>query len=138
MQLIALKLQSSSEYTAMDPIEFEQQLASRQQQFELLSPLGELDCHVRFTGTFQGELILWDAYLQTLSYYVRNHALVHESARQFIEVGEDSPQGRIIRVGLNVPIIDEPVILKSIIMLRQYKLLAPGRHEYGEMLQFPK
>ncbi len=122
----------------MDPIEFEQQLASHRQKFELLSPLGESCCHIRFTGPFQGKLVLWDAYLQTLSYYVRNQPSPLESARQFIEVDDVSELGRLIRIGLNVSIIDEPVILKSLIMIRQYKRLAPGRHEYGEVLRFPK
>jgi hypothetical protein len=136
--IIVLNSTLISEPAAMDLLKFEQQLAKRQQKFELLSPLGEACCHVRFTGPFLGERIIWDAYLQTLSYYVSNHVLSHSSARQFIEVGEDTEHGRLIRIGLNVPNIDEPVILKSLIMVRQYKLLAPGRHDYGELLQFPK
>ena len=122
----------------MDPADFEQQLASRQQKFELLTALGEEACHLRFTGPFQGKLIIWDAYLQTLSYYVSKHSLPSHSARQFIEVGNSGERGRLIRIGLNLPRIDEPVVLKSLIMVRQYKRLAPGRHEFGESLHFPK
>jgi hypothetical protein len=122
----------------MDPAEFEQQLANQQKKFELLTPLGAATCHFRCTGPFQGELIIWDAYLQTLSYYVRNHARHNPSVRQFIEVGDMGEHGRLIRIGLNLPIIDEPVILKTLIMIRQYKRLAPGRHEFGEQLHFPK
>lgn len=122
----------------MNPAEFAQQLASRQQNYQLLSPLGEANCHIRFTGSFLGETIIWDATLQTLSYYVSKHALQDRHARQFIEVGESGVHGRCIEIGLNVPIIDEPVILKSLIMVRQYKRLATGRHEFGERLHFPK
>ena len=122
----------------MDAADFAQQLAKRSQKFELLSPLGETICHLRFTGPFLGAQIIWDAYLQTLSYYVSEYALPQSSARQFIEVGEATEHGRLIRIGLNVPSIDEPVILKSLIMVRQYKRLAPGRHDYGELLHFPK
>jgi hypothetical protein len=122
----------------MNPAEFEQQLANRQLRFELRTPLAQETCHVRFTGPFQGELIIWDAYLQTLSYYLNKHAQPSQSSRQFIEVGDAGEHGRLIRIGLNLPIIDEPVILKSLIMIRQYKRLAPGRHEFGEMFYFPK
>ena len=122
----------------MDAADFAQQLAKRSQKFELLSPLGETICHLRFTGPFLGAQIIWDAYLQTLSYYVSKRSLQDRSARQFIEVGDSGEFGRLIHIGLNLPIIDEPVILKSLIMVRQYKRLVPGRHEFGERFHFPK
>jgi hypothetical protein len=122
----------------MDPTEFEQQLANQGQNYQLLTPLGEAHCHLRFTGPFQGKPVLWDAYLQTLSYYVRHHSPVLNCARQFLEVGETGEHGRLIRIGLNLPVIDEPVILKTLIMIRQYKRLAPGRHEFGELIHFTK
>ena len=122
----------------MDPTTFDQHLASHRQQYELLSPLGETCCHLRFTGPFQGRPELWDAYLQSLSYYVSNVVPRPPTARQFIEVGDPGELGRLIRIGLNVPVIDEPVVLKSLIMIRQYKRLAPGRYEFGELLHFPK
>lgn len=120
----------------MDAQTFEQQLSNRGQKYELLSPLGEGSCHIRFTGPFLNELIIWDAYLQSLSYYVSELDQRATPVRQFIHIGEDTEQGRIIRIGLNVPAIDEPVILKSLIMVRQYKRLKLGRHEYGELLHF--
>lgn len=120
----------------MEPTGFEQQLASQGQKYQLFPPLGEAHCHFRFTGMFQGKQVVWDAYLQTLSYYVCNHSPALNSARQFIEVGEAGELGRAIRIGLHLPVIDEPAILKTLIMIRQYKRLAPGRHEYGELFHF--
>lgn len=117
--------------------EFEQHLAKQQQQYELLSPLGDDHCHLRFSGPYQDEVVIWDAYLQTLAYHVRNRTPANPSARQFIEVGDEGAQGRLIRIGLNLPMIDEPVVLKTLIMVRQYKRLALGRHEFGEWVQFP-
>jgi hypothetical protein len=122
----------------MDALAFEQQLAKHQQKFELVTPLGETCCQFRFSGPFLGELIVWDATLQTLSYYLSNHAPLQRSARQFIEVGDVGEHGRRIRIGLNLSRIDEPVVLKTLIMIRQYKRLAMGRHEFGETLHFPK
>jgi hypothetical protein len=120
------------------PDEFEQQLSKQRRSYELLSPLGETVCHLRFTGPYEGNLIIWDAHLLTLAYYVRHHVPHIPQQRQFIEVGEKGAQGRFIRIGLNLPIIDEPVILKTLIMIRQYKRLAFGRHEFGELVHFPK
>jgi hypothetical protein len=42
--------------------------------------------------------------------------------------------GRKIEIGLNLPKIDETTILKTIIMVRQYKRLSHGRHDYGEKI----
>ena len=122
----------------MDPTIFDQQLLNQQKNFELVTALGQEFCHIRFSGPFQGEPIIWDAYLQTLSYYVSKHSLQDQPTRQFIEVGDSGEAGRLIHLGLNLPKIDEPVILKSLIMVRQYKRLSPGRHEFGERFYFPK
>jgi hypothetical protein len=122
----------------MEPAKFVQQLASRNQYYELLSKLPAQTCHFRFSGPFQGSEIVWDAYLQTLSYYVNKHAGDLQSSRQFIEVGDSAESGRLIQIGLNLPVIDETVILKTLIMIRQYKRLAPGRHEFGECVNFSK
>jgi hypothetical protein len=39
---------------------------------------------------------------------------------------------RSITIGLNVTAIDPPVLLKTTIMIRKYKRLHAGRHEFGE------
>lgn len=122
----------------MRPADFEQQLATQQKKYQLLSPLGQAYCHIRFTGPFHGEVIIWDAHLQSLAYYLMTHAAAAQATRQFIEVGAAGEAGRAIQIGLNVPVIDEPAILKTLVMIRQYKLLAPGRHEFGELFHFPK
>jgi hypothetical protein len=136
--IVNFKTMVKNNSTSSEPGEFEQHLAKQQQRYELLLPLGGDHCHLRFSGPYQGKLVIWDAYLQTLAYYVRNRAPADPLARQFIEVGDEGPQGRLIRIGLNLPKIDEPVVLKTLIMVRQYKRLALGRHEFGEWVQFPK
>lgn len=90
--------------------------------------------HFRFTGNFAQKSLIWDAHLYTLAYYFNQ---VVESSqphrvRQFIHVGELTPAGRRIEIGLNLSVIDEPTIVKTMIMVRQYKRLASGRYEYGE------
>ena len=41
-----------------------------------------------------------------------------------------------ITIGLNVPKLDAAVIEKTTIMIRNYKRLQTGRHEYGERFEF--
>lgn len=94
-------------------------------------------CHVQFSGKFNNQAVIWQAEIGTLAYYLENgeRASGHDNAiRQFIEVGDTNRDGRRIRIGLNVNRIDETVIKKCIIMVRQYKNLTFGRHEYGEFI----
>jgi hypothetical protein len=89
--------------------------------------------HIRFTGPFEGRTILWDATVMTLAHYRELAASsgTVTDLRQFIEVGPQRDQLRRLVIGLNVARIDTPVLLKTIIMVRKYKRLQRGRHEYG-------
>ena len=90
--------------------------------------------HIRFTGPFRGRQVTWDARIVTLAHAARSRpASSTAELRQFIEVGRDNGGTRQLRIGLNVDRIDEPAILKTIIMIRQYKRLQEGRHEYGAL-----
>ena len=121
----------------MDIDAFKQQLDSTAQDFEPLSPLNAGYVHFRFIGDFLGESIIWDAHLYTLAYYVyevANLSQTDASIRQFIHVGDEGKTGHKIEIGLNLSSIDEPAITKTMIMLRQYKRLTNGRHQYGETI----
>lgn len=107
-------------------------------EYAAISPLGEKHCHIRFSGPFAGETINWDARLYCLDYYVA-HCLTNiiqwpVKIRQFIRVGDAQEYGRQLEIGLNVTSIDEPTIFKTIIMIRQYKRLNYGQHDYGTMI----
>lgn len=103
--------------------------------FELITQPDHDYARFRFTGMFEGEETVWDAHLYTLAYYVYQVAKFSQPAaavRQFIHVGDMGKNGRRIEIGLNLKSIDKGAIIKTIIMVRQYKRLAAGRHEYGE------
>ena len=95
--------------------------------------------HIRFTGPFEGRTTLWDATVMTLAHYRERAGAgsAHRILRQFIEVGPERQQLRTILIGLNVAQIDTPVLLKTIIMVRKYKRLGRGRHEYGDAAGVP-
>jgi hypothetical protein len=107
-----------------------------------LAPAQDGEVRIRFSGPFQGRPVVWDASIVTLEREYRlgqaaNPAARSTGLRPFIEVGPDRNGIRTIRIGLDVARIDEPVILKSIIMIRQYKRLHEGRHEHGEVWSPP-
>jgi hypothetical protein len=92
------------------------------QDVELLDTPGGTSLRLRFQGPFEGRTVTW---LATL------HALTGRGGGNYIEIGEDLPGGIPIAVGLQVPRIDRPTARNAVIMIRRYKRLCRGRHEYG-------
>lgn len=87
-------------------------------------PLGGDSLRLRFIGRYQEREVVWDAELIAL-------AATGADTAQFLDIGAPGPHGVPIRIGLGVPCIDRPTVLKTIIMVRNYKRLRPGRHEFG-------
>jgi hypothetical protein len=105
--------------------------------FSYLSPPEAGVVHIHFRGSFDGRPVNWNARIMTLAHAYsmcaqRSCADKPSGLRQFIEVGEACNTHRDLAVGLNVRCIDEQVIRKAIIMIRQYRRLQEGRHEFGE------
>ena len=89
--------------------------------------------HIRFIGVFDKQAVIWDATVMTLDHYNRSAAPHGEadSSQQFIEIGARQGDMRTIDVGLELERIDTQVLHKTIIMIRKYKRLHTGRHEFG-------
>jgi len=102
----------------------------------LLIEQAEGRAELRFTGPFEGRNVVWRCEFITLT--AELHRLAQEvapapeSLRNFIEIGEPSSDGVPIRVGLALSCIDAAAIDKMMLMIRRYKNLRRGRHEYGE------
>jgi len=103
-------------------------------RYTLLAPLRDHEAHFAFDGPFEGETVRWDARLLTLAEAIRTGRAGPETRtrRPFIDIGEATPAGRALTVALDIEQIDEPTLLRTIIMIRQYKRLRTGRHEFGE------
>lgn len=86
--------------------------------------LGGTLARLRFIGRYQGEDVVWLAELSAL-------AAQDPAATQFLDIGAPTPHGIPIRIGLGVLSIDRPTAMKAVIMVRNYKLLQPGQHEFG-------
>lgn len=94
-----------------------------QPDYQALSPLGAAEVHLRFSGPFEGRPVLWDA-----RFISRHHC---GASHSYIDIGEDGPEGYRLTVVLDVHCFDAPTVHKAIIMVRQYKRLHRGRHEFG-------
>ncbi len=76
---------------------------------------------IRFQGRFEDRDVTWEATVVP----------VPASAPQYIDVGEPAGDCRPIAIGLRVARIDEAVLHKTVIMVRQYKGLRRGRYRFG-------
>lgn len=112
-----------------DVAAWRQQLATRNLDYLCSPEPPGNQISVRFIGRFDGEEIVWDMTLRTLG-----HRPSKESGptRQFMEIADANDGSRRIEVALAVPVIDHPTIAKTIVMIRNYKRLRPGRHEWGD------
>jgi len=106
------------------------------------------DCAVIcFDGGFEGQTVSWRAEIQTLERIYRS-TLAERSLppgsplelQQFIEIPQPPRHGvpAAIHIALDVARIDHPTLLKAVVMVRQYKRLKLGRHNYGPARTFPK
>lgn len=108
-------------------------------RYALIEPLTAERARFRFRGPFHGREICWDATFLTLAHY---HALQPPARdavtrRPFIEIAAADTDPRPITVALDIPSIDPAAIRRAIIMLRQYRRLRVGRHEFGLAREFP-
>lgn len=87
----------------------------------LLDAPGGPQVRLRFTGPFDGRTVIWDALFR----------IARENEPNAIEIGPEGAEGILLTVTLALPCFDLPAIRNAVIMIRQYKRLRPGRHEYG-------
>ena len=88
--------------------------------------LGDTQAVIDFTGHFEGQPQVWHASVIALK--VKGQV----SEPQYIDVGEASLAQRLLNVeiGLQVERIEESTVLMVIKMMRQWKNLHRGRHEF--------
>lgn len=107
--------------------------------YSLLATPDAEQARFAFSGSFENEQIIWDATLLTLTRYheIQPDAGQPVTRSAFLEIGGNTAHGRAMRVALDIALIDEAAILRTIVMIRNYKRLRPGRHDFGEPRVFP-
>jgi len=104
--------------------------------YTVVEPGDRSHARIRFPGVYQKKEIVWDATVYSL--HARARAAAKRDPVQYIDIGQPGPHGIRLTVGLNVEMIDEPTLLKTVIMIQNYKRLRPGRHEFGAATARPK
>ena len=91
---------------------------------------------VRFLGPFHGRQVAWNMTLCALqgARGEPRSTLPGGSCRSFMEIAAAPDGAFALTVGLDLAVIDEPTIRKTLIMVRNFKRLAIGRHEWGEVV----
>ncbi|MCW9024553.1 MAG: hypothetical protein OQK73_07705 [Gammaproteobacteria bacterium] len=110
---------------------------SSQDDFLLLSPAPSQKVSLKFSGFFEGNDVVWNLTLFTLHEYYLNTTQTNESndIRQFIFIELlKSSHEVVMNIALDVPIIDKPTIIKTIMMVRNYKALHHGWHKWGPVI----
>lgn len=98
-----------------------EKLRSSSVEFIALTPLGEECCDFLFCGPFDGKWVLWQTHLQQ-----------GNAGPQEIEI-RPGPESDLyhLRIKLNLPRIAQGDILKTMMMIRQYKKLKTGLHTFS-------
>lgn len=118
----------SSEYMT-DSGQLQQQLQTAGGDYLLEGELPATSIELKFCGPFDGREVVWNAQLVTVEEYSRKSP-VADDPMQFIDIKKNGEAYRII-IALNIDTIDQAAIERTIIMIRKYKRLRLGRHEYG-------
>lgn len=85
------------------------------------SPVGQRRVRVEFAGRFEDETVVWQATIVALGV---------GTSSQYIDVNTSPGHSPEVEVGLPLDRIREPDIIKTIMMIRHYKKLSRGRHEF--------
>ena len=87
--------------------------------------------HIQFDGDFQGKTVTWNTDFFTLSGYNADKNIQDTKMKQFIQIEPTNSSTMKLTVVLNISEVNKPNIYKMMIMIKQYKNLSFGRHEYG-------
>ena len=112
-----------------DLTELHGKLTSQQKNYLLKGELPSLKTYLQFEGVFNNQVVVWNACVCTIEEYAMDHEVL-DDPKQFIDI-QVKGDVHLLRVGLNVSLIDHAMLERTIIMVRKYKRLQQGLHEYG-------
>lgn len=108
---------------------FRQMLDQQKKSYLLDSSLPASQVSLQFEGPFDNKNIVWQASIMTMQEYAKTSKVSNDPA-QIIDIAIIDGVYHL-KIVLNVKQIDRVVIEGSIIMIRKYKRLRLGRHQYG-------
>ncbi|MFW2372181.1 MAG: hypothetical protein ACN4GM_03605 [Gammaproteobacteria bacterium] len=114
------------------------------EDYKIIHRDSEQSVRLAFKSEFEGREVMWNARIRTLyACHLQLTAAATANKQdkqaqklcQFIDI-RFCDGVYLLDIGLNLAQIDKPAIKRAIIMIRKYKRLHLGRHEYGEAIQF--
>ena len=117
----------SSDTGEVDAFQHKLKLSGEDYLLESKTPAGKV--HLQFEGELEGVAVVWHACVQTIKDYSKSN-LLDDDPRQFIHIELNAGLHKL-NVALNLEQIDQPALERTIIMIRKYKKLSVGYHEYG-------
>ena len=112
-----------------DVVELRRLLREQNQSYLLESELPAPKVYLKVEGIFDGETVVWNMCIRTIENYAIDHNVADDPV-QFIDI-KRKDNAYFVEIGLNVNDIDRAVIESAIIMIKNYKRLRIGRHEFG-------
>lgn len=99
--------------------------------YTLIHQFNAQHAHIEFTGDFKGETVTWDTNFFTLKGFLAKENIKDTNLKQFIDITPVQTGVMKLTVVLKINEVNDPGIQKMMIMIKQYKELSIGRHEYG-------
>ena len=99
--------------------------------YTLIEQVNTQYAHIKFEGSFQGKTVTWDTHFFTLDGYSSENNDKQKITKQFINIKECAADTMELTLALKISEINTPNIQKMMIMIKQYKNLTTGRHDYG-------
>ncbi len=114
--------------------EFEQSISQQADDFLITGDAHKPEKKTfTFIGPLDGNPIIWNCQLQTLQSLAQSRQL--KQMQQFIHI-YNNQEIYHLEIGLYLKQIDLATIKRTIIMIRQYKNLRSGQHNYGPFYDF--
>jgi len=98
------------------------QMMASSSEFLCFSELPNTLVEVLFIGRFQDRDVVWEMRLRSIG---------EQGKLSFMEITPDPSGNMLLKIELAVSMIDETIIKKTIIMIRNYRRIKVGRHEWG-------
>jgi|GEM_PF-638199 len=112
---------------------FRQRLNAEAKAYILHTELPSAVVELAFEGQLEGRPVVWNACICSIR--AGAEGSVEADPKQFIDIHRQGPV-YFLRVGLHIEQIDRAAVERTIIMIRKYRNLQLGRHEYGRLSKF--
>lgn len=99
--------------------------------YKLIQQTDSQRAHIQFEGLFQGKTVTWDTHFFTLNGYIAQQGDNNKIQKQFIDIEPIDANNLKLTIALKIAEINHQNIQKMMIMVKQYKNLSFGRHDYG-------